>query len=117
MLKKPWEILLVLIIAISVLVSIIMGWQRVALERANRQLELALEYSEVERLSRWAGMETGEVLRLFQEKGVTGVLFKEDNLADLATRQVWVKTGTELLAEREGIGNLSAEIKSDYTYI
>lgn len=97
--KDPFKIILVVLIAIGIILSIDVGLARIQLERANRQVELAVEYSEVKRLARWSGISTGEMLELLAGRGATGVLFKEENLGQFEDQNIAIKSGEALLLE------------------
>lgn len=97
--RKPFKILLMVLIGVGVLLSVNLGLVRVRLEQENRQVELAVEYSEVRRLARWSGVSSGDMLAKIADKGATGVLFKEETVAQLETEALSVKSGAALLLE------------------
>lgn len=97
--KDPFKIILVVLIAIGLILSIDVGLARIQLEKANRQVELAVEYSEVKRLARWSGISTGELLEQLAHRGATGVLFKEETLGQIEVQNISIKSGEALLLE------------------
>lgn len=110
------NIALIAVIFLGMLASAYLGWERHRLEAANRQVELTVDYAEVQKIARRTGRTLEEVLKEFKKAGVTGVLFKEQALNDFSL-QIWAKSGNELI----GDSNLSPQIKEqlipDYTYL
>lgn len=116
MARQWYAYTLVAMVAVAVALAGYLGWQRHLAERENRQVELAVEYAEVVKLAERSDLEPAQALRRLKAAGATAVLFKEQVLADLEGRQVWVKSGEELLAEPAFAG-IAGKIKPNYTYL
>jgi len=116
MARRSYTGLLVLLVALAAVVSGYLGWQRHLIERENRQVELVVEYAEVVRLAERVGLEPVDVLRRIQAAVATGVLFKEQILGDLENRQIWTKSGLELLAEPEA-AIIAEQINPGFIYL
>ncbi|HHY61242.1 MAG TPA: hypothetical protein GX504_11525 [Clostridia bacterium] len=97
--RDPLQIVLVVLLVIGIVLSVDVGLARIRLEEANRRVELAVEYGEVKRLARWSGLAPEEMLHELAARGVTGVLFKEENLSQLETLDIAVLSGEALLAK------------------
>jgi hypothetical protein len=116
MARKSYTGLLLLLLGLAVILAGYLAWQRHLVERENRQLELAVEFAEVVRLAERTGVEPVDVLRRLQTAGATAVLFKEQTLADLEHRQLWTKSGIELLAD-PAMSKLARQIKPGSIYL
>lgn len=81
-----FRIILVGVIIAAVLASCYLLYQRSSLEDANQQVELALLYEDVKKYSTAAEKPVDEVFADFAELGATGILFKEQSLSGLFTR-------------------------------
>jgi hypothetical protein len=93
---RPVEILCLCCIALGVLVGLWRGFARSQVERANRQVEILLDWSEVERTATLSGHPIDEVLREFRAAGATSVALAEDTLGELeGERQVTVYNGSK----------------------
>ncbi|MFA5535729.1 MAG: DUF5693 family protein [Bacillota bacterium] len=97
--NKPLGILLTVLIALGIFISLDLSLGRIKVERSNKQLELAVEYGEVKRISRWSGLTVAGMMDKLAERGATGILFKEESNPELAEGDVWIRSGGELLAE------------------
>jgi hypothetical protein len=97
--RDPLKILLMVVIGAGVLVAVNLGLMRIQLEQDNRQVELAVEYREVQRLARWSGISPEDMLSRIEEKGATAVVFKEETVAQLETEVLAVKSGAAILLE------------------
>lgn len=84
--KDFFKIILVAVIIAAVLASCYLLYQRSSLEEANKQVELALLYDDVKRYSAAAEKPVDEAFADFAELGATGILFKEQSLSGLFTR-------------------------------
>jgi hypothetical protein len=116
MARRSYTGLLVLLVALAVIMAGYLGWQRHKIERENRKLEMVVEYAEVSRLAERLDFETVDVLRRLQVAGATGVLFKEQILGDLENRQLWTKSGEELLAD-PAMAKIAGQIKPGSFYL
>ncbi|MEW6662936.1 MAG: DUF5693 family protein [Bacillota bacterium] len=116
MARRSYTGLLVLLVGLAVIMSGYLGWQRHLVERENRQLDLIVEYAEVVRLAERLGLEPVDVLRRLQAAGATGALFKEQVLGDLENRQLWTRSGEELLAD-PAMARVARQIKPGSLYL
>ena len=97
-LKLQFFWLPVLLLIPGLISAFILGVQRYNVESANKSVELALDYGELQNLSASSGKPMPEVLSLFAAKGITGVAVSEDLLGDLAnTGQAFYTVDTSAL--------------------
>ncbi len=115
--NKPLGILLTVLIALGIFISFDLSLGRIKAERSNKQLELAVEYGEIKRISRWAGLTVAGMMEQLAERGATGVLFKEESIGDLGEKDVWIRSGAELLAEGSFSPEEIGSINRDGTYL
>lgn len=113
--KNRLRLILSAIIILSLLVSTCLAVQRHRLEAANRTVELAVNYDDVQRLARGTGLTEGQLLAKLKERGVTGVLVKERTLEDLIPRYFWKESGMRLKADPY-FAILGDKLKAEYTY-
>lgn len=116
MTKKIISGILIGAIVLSILAASVLAWQRQSLEAKNKQVELTVEYGEVLQVVQQTGLTYEEVLRQFQQAGITGVFFKEQTLESFS-QQVWVKSGSELLADPSLKPEVKQELRAEYTYL
>lgn len=91
----PWW-LLILLLAASLGASAWVAVQRLGVERANRRVELVLDYYETERLAEAVGRPAREVVAAFREAGVTALAVGEYTVDDyLRGGNVVAVTGRE----------------------
>ncbi|TYO94791.1 DUF5693 family protein [Desulfallas thermosapovorans] len=96
--EKSWKLLLIGVIFVSMVAAGYAAWQRLALERDHRGVELAVVYDEVAALARMKGIGTAEALDQFRDQGVTTVLVKEPTVQEAAQNAEFImRTGQELL--------------------
>ena len=81
--KREWVLFALLIPGL--LSALIIGARRYAVESGNRNVELVLDYSEIQNLSVASGTSIPELLTKFKSAGVTGIAVTEDLLQDLAS--------------------------------
>ena len=111
---------LIFILAIALLASGYLAQQRIALEQANKYVEVSLDSQEIERLSRYSIYSEQELLRKFREIGVSSILLREQVISDLDPHKAWVLSGNQLLLYdryRAALGDNVDTIKSGYIYI
>ncbi|WP_366923764.1 DUF5693 family protein [Metallumcola ferriviriculae] len=115
--KKWYRYLLYGVICTAVVLAGWMGWQRHLREAANKELAVVIDYDQVVQLASRENLPVRDVLQEFAQIGVTGVLFKEQNMVDSPSvyRSIWTATGNELLTNPVFAGDW-AEIKPNYTY-
>lgn len=110
------SVILIGTILAAMLAALFLCFQRHRLEAKNRQVELAVEYSEVMRLAQQSGLSFREVLAQLKEAGATAVFFKEQGLDNLSW-QVWTRSGNELLSDGSLSPGTKAQLKPEYTYL
>lgn len=77
--RKVWLFLLFLGLATSIFV----GWQRLTVERANKTVELVLDYQDAFGLAQIQGYNLDRVLNKFKQAGVISLALSEKTLDDL----------------------------------
>lgn len=94
MLRREWVLILLLIPGL--LSAMIIGGRRQAVESGNRNVELTLDYNEIQNLSVASGTPVSELLVQFKSAGVTGISVSEDVMDNLAStgqtayeRRIW----------------------------
>lgn len=115
--KIGFRVLLWIILVLAGGGAVYLWEQRQALEEKNRQVEIAIEYSQVRELAQGVGKSEREVLTLLKQGGVTGVLYKEEVLADLEPNQVSVAGGSTLLLNTGLPEELRRQLKPENTYL
>jgi len=91
--KKVWLFLLL----VGLITSFFVGWQRNQVERANRTVEIALDYQDVVNLAQSQAYNLEKVLQKFKEAGVTSAAISELTLDDLEkSGQVGVLTDAQV---------------------
>lgn len=117
--KSWYRYMLYTIIAVAVILALWTGWQRHYRESINKDLAVVVDYDQVVKLAARENLTEREVLsrlRNLDGQGITGVLFKEQTLTSQGVKDLWVKTGAELLANPTFSAHWR-KIKPDYTYI
>ena len=121
--------LLVAVVAVALVASGYLGWQRHNLEQENRTVEVAVVYDEMQDLA--AGrddvirdlaedrdVEEENIFALFKKSGVTSVLVKEPLLEESRRAgELVVLTGRELSFHAMLSGVDFGPVQPDYTYI
>lgn len=111
-----YRYLLVVVMITAVVVAGFVGWKRYRSEVGNRQVALTVEFGEAKMLAARTGLPFGAVLQQLQSQGVTGVFFKEELLADLEQGGVWVRSGSELLADPD-FQAYRGQLRANNTYL
>ena len=128
--KQVWyRWLLVAVVAVALVASGYLGWQRHLLEQENRTVEVAVVYDEmrdlaagrddaIRKLAEDRGVADGDIFTLLKKSGVTSVLIKEP-LLDESRRagELVVLTGRELSFQSSLSGVDFGPVQPDYTYI
>lgn len=83
MLKRNW--LLLIFIIPGLLSAFVLADRRYKLEIANRNVELILDYQELQNVALSESMALSDVLSSFRQAGVTGIAITEQTLEDLAS--------------------------------
>lgn len=81
--RIDWFILALIIPGL--LSALFLAYGRYAVEKANRTVELTLDYSEVQNLSSASGTPIGELLREFNDAGITSVAVEENVMRDFVS--------------------------------
>ncbi|MDN5348077.1 MAG: hypothetical protein PWP65_1641 [Clostridia bacterium] len=111
---RSYKIALWLVIIAAIIGSVYLAGKRYNLEMANRELTMAVDYQEVQKLAAWSNRTPASVLALLKERGVTAVLFKEQTLGDLEGWALLVKGGNEAAVMLPQVGG---ELRPQYTYL
>lgn len=119
-LKKWMHYILIAVILISMVGAAYLALGRQSLEANNKNVEVALESQEIERLARYNELTQKDVLKLFKENGVSGILFKEQVIGDLEPHRAWIVSASQLALNemyKNSLRDSLKEIKNDYNYI
>jgi hypothetical protein len=115
---RPVELLCFVCICLGVLVGLWRGIERGRVERANRQVEILLDWAEVERTATLSGKPVEEVMRTFKDAGATSVALTEDSIGELESeRQITVYPGltarsTKIVGNPEVLARLALWLKN-----
>ena len=89
---------LIIIMAIGLIFSVLLNFQRHSVEQANRTVEMAMEYESIARMAHGEGVPEEKVLKMFKDRGVTSLVLFDTTLQKLGEKgKVTVVTGSELL--------------------
>lgn len=99
-------VLVLVVLALAVSLFLLGG--RAGVEREYRNVEIALNYDDVRKMSQQAGVPVETLLAEYRAAGATSLLVKEDNFASLRPRLL-VATGLELSAR-----GLDADVSLGY---
>jgi len=88
--------LLVLVIAAAVAAGAVEGYKRVLIEQKNTSVELAMDLSDIKKISLRDGIPADIVLKSFKQAGITSIALTEDTLEtlELSGKLSWL-TGYE----------------------
>ncbi|MCX5749301.1 MAG: DUF5693 family protein [Candidatus Saganbacteria bacterium] len=75
--------LLIAILAIGVAAGAIEGYKRIVVEAKNTSVELAMDLSDIKKISLRDGLPVDAVLRQFKDAGITSIALAEDTLETL----------------------------------
>ena len=96
--KSRYNPVLVAIIAIGLIVSLWLNYQRYEIEQRNDTVEMAMEYEGMEHIANWEGLSLNDVLAKFKAAGVTSLVVFDTTLEKLNNNgSVVAVTGEELL--------------------
>lgn len=91
---------LVAVVLVGLLAAVTVDWQRHQVERANNQVEMAMDYDEVTELARLEGVDQTALLRQLKDAGITSLAVSETTLDKLAKNgRVSVWPGAVLLQQ------------------
>ena len=97
---------LVLVIVIGLLAALAISFQRNAVERANRQVDLAIDYEGLQELAEREGLPEAEVLQQAKDAGITSLAVYETTFKKLnANGKATAIAGSQILADL-GYGQL-----------
>lgn len=96
--KSRYNPVLVAIIAIGLIVSLWLNYQRYEIEQRNDTVEMAMEYEGMEHIANWEGLSLNDVLAKFKAAGVTSLVVFDTTLEKLNNNgSIVAVTGEELL--------------------
>lgn len=96
--KSRYNPVLVAIIAIGLVVSLWLNYQRYEIEQRNDTVEMAMEYEGLEHLANWEGFALDDVLAKFKKAGITSLVVFDTSLEKLNNNgSIVAVTGEELL--------------------
>jgi hypothetical protein len=115
--KHKYSGVLLILIAVGLLASIFVSFNRHLVEQANRRVDMICEYEEMLRVSGLSGKPVEEVMRLFKESGATALSIYESTLETLEKRGFF----RAISGKAPNFGNrplplAAAEISVDETY-
>ena len=126
MLKARYNGCILFLIAVGFVTSLWVGWQRDRVEEQAKQVEIALEFHDIEDLAYQDGKNVDELLSQLKKDGMTTLVIEEASL-ERVVRRGWgnLHRGGELIAD-EKAGLLtdpawkaavqSGEIKPEWFY-
>lgn len=96
--KSRYNPVLIAIIAIGLVVSLWLNYQRHEIEQRNDTVEMAMEYEGLEHLANWEGFALEDVLVKFKNAGVTSLIVFDTTLEKLNNNgSIIAVTGEDLL--------------------
>ena len=96
--KSRYNPVLIAIIAIGLIVSLWLNYQRHEIEQRNDTVEMAMEYEGLEHIANWEGLSLNDVLAGFKKAGVTSLVVFDTTLEKLNNNgSIVAVTGEELL--------------------
>ncbi|MGI6286436.1 DUF5693 family protein [Neomoorella humiferrea] len=104
-----WALIIIAALSAGVVIT-----NRVRLEEANRTVTLAVDFQQVQKIARWSGLTTGEVLQRFKQRGINAVLFKEQTIDDLK-QQVWLQPADQAVVSLPA--SERGRVRPGYTYL
>ncbi|GAB6179360.1 DUF5693 family protein [Desulfotomaculum defluvii] len=116
-----WAMLVVAVLA----AAHVAFWQRYMIEKDFQQVELAVNYEEINGITSYKGLTPLEGLKEFKKHGVTAVVLRESILSELeSTGMVDIYSGQALLTRPEAESpvwlkklNQATELRRDHTYL
>ena len=83
---------------LSILISIFVSFNRIMVEQKNRQIELVVDYDDIEKLRAYTGVSMETIYRSLQKAGITSISLQEDTLTSLTNsgKASWI-SGEEIL--------------------
>lgn len=111
--RHPWTPLLLGLIALSLIPALLLAFQRVQYEQAQKTAAMVMDYPALVVQARRFGLEPQALLDKYKALGVNGVALYEDTIASLEQRgEVYLKNGSDLAADFPGQG-----IKTNAVYM
>ncbi len=121
---RPQKILnsfLILIIGLALVLALVKAVERYRIEIGSKNLIMAMNWSDLTKLARREGQEPWNVLQRLKNKGLNGLLIREETVDDLkADGTVAVLTGRELLTQLTLVNRRPEwfnRIKPEFNYI
>ena len=114
MIKFTYNKILILFIALGLLSSLIIGYQRHMIEEANKTVELIVEYNDVEKLALFEGVDKQTLLEEVKKSGITSLAISEVTLEQLeANGYITIVPGYSFLDQKR-IGLLNDPFWKNY---
>ncbi|MDD3395857.1 MAG: DUF5693 family protein [Acidaminococcaceae bacterium] len=105
--KKHYNKILLLIIALGLGCALLLNWQRHQIELGAPSVESVMDYRAIARLASMEGMPVQEALQAFKQRGVNTLALYDQSLNSLQEKgSLIVLDGVKLLADKE-TGSLS----------
>jgi len=128
--NKLFRYILIAVIIVAAISAGYLAYQRHTIETGNDQVEVALLYNEIEQFAVFQGNTVDEMLEEFKKAGATGILFKEESLKELFSRdslldlggdaKIALFSGRDLINMASFLGgkqNFLKDIKPRYIYL
>lgn len=116
-LKNISNWLALLIILIGLAAAFACGWQRLTIERSHKQVEIAIEWSQLAEAARRENISLEAALAGFGER-ITAVVYKEPIFIDLQNdHRLTLKSGEQLLWDFRDNPELPFAIQKEYNYL
>lgn len=104
---KNYKKLFAALVGLGLVCSLNLNWQRIQVEKANKQIETVMEYNSLVRIAQEEGVPKETVFKEFKDREVTTLAVFDTNLDKLSqSGAVNVVTGAQLLSQRK-LGALS----------
>ncbi|WP_102128320.1 DUF5693 family protein [Deinococcus planocerae] len=101
--RLTWPLLGVILL--SLIPALMLAWNRVAYEQAQKTVAVVVDYPALVGQARRVGLEPQALLDRYKALGVNGVAVYEDVIGSLAQRgQIYVRSGADLAVENPGAG-------------
>lgn len=103
--RHPLTLPLLGLVLLSFIPALILTFQRIAYERAQKTTALVMDYPALVTQARRYGLEPQALLDKYKALGVNGIALYEDTIASLQQRgEVYLKNGADLAADNPGRG-------------
>ncbi|WP_034385751.1 DUF5693 family protein [Deinococcus sp. YIM 77859] len=111
--RHPLTVPLLAVILLSLLPALVLAWQRVAYEQAQKTVAVVMDYPALAVQAQRVGLEPQALLDRYRALGVNGVAVYEDVIGNLEQRgDLYVRRGADLAAEHPG-----ADVNPQWVYL